>query len=155
MDIPSVQTAYDPFTLAAERCVAATNFHRHAATCIKGKRRRYMCCVGRPAGVFNGNTAPIQLKLLRGTNGAKGNRDQVVCSSLTAESPKTIDSSYDLEQGQLLHPPLDPPIAWKQHRSERDKMVVETNHILTVLTGSHTNSSVLASEDVGEFVNEY
>ncbi|EGZ07446.1 hypothetical protein PHYSODRAFT_306618 [Phytophthora sojae] len=101
MEVPSAQTAYNRFKLVAERCAAATNFHRHSATCLKGKQGRFRCRLSRPAGVFEDDTRPIELRLIREGTGTK-------------------------------------------HKETKFALI-----------GSHTNSSVLASKDAGEVVNEY
>lgn len=71
MEVPSAQTAYNRFKLVAERCAAATNFHRHSATCLKGKQGRFRCRLSRPAGVFEDDTRPIELRLIREGTGTK------------------------------------------------------------------------------------
>ncbi|ETK89061.1 hypothetical protein L915_06787 [Phytophthora nicotianae] len=46
-------------------------------------------------------------------------------------------------------------MVWEQFRPESDEMFIETNLLLSGLTASHCNSSIMNGEDAGDMVDEY
>ncbi|KAF4044883.1 Helitron helicase-like domain-containing protein [Phytophthora infestans] len=153
ISIPSAETSPQSFYETAQKCMAATNIHRHSSTCVKGLRGRYMCRLNRPSGIWDNATSPIQLIVKSRGDLTKGIKGTITSHRIEKPTCDLIDSGYDIGKGELLRPHLSYPITWEQHRPEIDASVVETNLTLAILTGSHTNSSVLATEDAGEFVD--
>jgi hypothetical protein len=66
-----------------------------------------------------------------------------------------LDAGYDPAKGEFLRPHISGPIVWEQFRPEVDGMFIETNTLLSGLTASHRNSSVMNEEDAGDLVDEY
>ncbi|POM66525.1 Hypothetical protein PHPALM_17604 [Phytophthora palmivora] len=156
MVLPDAASDYNKFDTIAQLCLLGTNLHHHSSTCIKGRRGKFMCRLNRPAGVFNYETAPVELTLLK--NGAlwKGERGIVEASSVSENTKSIIDVGYCTEEdGHLLRQSTERPVVWEQRRPSRDSMVVETNLPLSLLSRSHTNASIISCEDAGDSVQEY
>ncbi|ETI54038.1 hypothetical protein F443_03100 [Phytophthora nicotianae P1569] len=73
----------------------------------------------------------------------------------SAEQEAKLDAGYDTAKGEFLRPHIAGPVVWEQFRSPPDSMFIETNMLLSGLTGSHCNSSVMNGEDAGDMVDEY
>ncbi|KAF4149935.1 hypothetical protein GN958_ATG00874 [Phytophthora infestans] len=146
ISLPQARENLEIFKSAVEMSLLATNRHTHSRTCIKGKRERTQCRLGRPAGIHDSETQPLHIT--RSESGCKG-------APLDSETKQKLDESYDPELGEFLRPYIPGPIVWEQFRPESEGMFVETNTLLSGLTGSHCNSSVMNGEDAGDMVDEY
>ncbi|ETN10951.1 hypothetical protein PPTG_22614 [Phytophthora nicotianae INRA-310] len=144
--LPPVSTNFAAFQDTIEASVVATNIHNHSRTCIKGKRGKTQCRLCRPAGIHNLPTQPLHISKSDGVLTGK---------SLNPELEVKLDAGYDPEQGEFLRPHIPGPIVWEQFRPESDGMFIETNLLLSGLTASHCNSSIMNGEDAGDMVDEY
>lgn len=115
-----------------------------------------MCRLNRPAGVFENETVPVELRILQ--NGAlwKGERGVVESRTVEPDTKEIIDGGYDVNEGGfLLRKNTMHPVVWAQYRPSQDSMVVETNLALSSLSQSPTNASVILCEDTGDCVQAY
>ncbi|ETM98560.1 hypothetical protein PPTG_24588 [Phytophthora nicotianae INRA-310] len=134
------------FYHAVEKSIVTTNIHSHSRTCIKGKRGQSQCRLCRPAGIHNQNTQPLHVSK---SNGAYTGQP------LSPEQEAKLDAGYDTAKGEFLRPHIAGPVVWEQFRTPPNGMFIETNMLLSGLTGSHCNSSVMNGEDAGDMVDQY
>ncbi|OWZ05539.1 hypothetical protein PHMEG_00022357 [Phytophthora megakarya] len=151
--LPDALTDYEEFLTAAEKRALSTNTHTHSATCRKGRKGHYMCRLCRPAGVHEGLTSPLHVRL-----SSPGSVKQHATFSVTNIEDATaaiIDDNTGLQGRKLLPDHVDGAIIWEQHRPIGDIMFVETNLAMAALLASHTNSSLMNGKASADMVEEY
>ncbi|OWZ13563.1 hypothetical protein PHMEG_00013094 [Phytophthora megakarya] len=126
-----------------------TNTHCHSKTCIKGKRGKTQCRLCCPVGIRDDKAQPLHIHKRDNETG------KIQGSPLDSLLEEKLDAGYDLVSGEFLRLHITGPIVWEQFRLKPDGMFIETNSLLSVLTGSHCNSRVMNGEDAGDMVDDY
>lgn len=85
-----------------------------------------MCRLCRPAGVNAGPTAPLHVQEIVASDLPNGRLGLIVGEELKPEIVQLLDSGYAVDDDEMLPPHTNGPVLWELHRSDRDKMVVET-----------------------------
>ncbi|KAF4133827.1 hypothetical protein GN958_ATG17164 [Phytophthora infestans] len=155
IDVPSAVVNYSGFVGAAEKRVIASNIHSHSATCRKGKRGQYVCRLSRPAGINEGDTRPLCIRLDAPSVLGKRLRAEFVVKPVTGALADTLDATLLYPSKRSMREHVRWTIVWEQHRPEKDAMFAETNLALACLSCSHTSSAVMNGEDAGDMVEEY
>ncbi|KAF4143959.1 hypothetical protein GN958_ATG06846, partial [Phytophthora infestans] len=131
IDVPSAVVNYSGFVGAAEKRVIA------------------------PAGINEGDTRPLCIRLDAPSVLGKRLRAEFVVKPVTGALADTLDATLLYPSKRSMREHVRWTIVWEQHRPEKDAMFAETNLALACLSCSHTSSAVMNGEDAGDMVEEY